>query len=653
MGHSVSCLVVFALAGCLQQAFAQADIPGSERDYLDDVPVVLSVSRLAQRLDETPAAVTVLDRAAILSTGVRDVADLLRYVPGFRVSTSFEMAPRVSYHNNLSDYANRAQVMVDGRSVYSPFFLGSTGPGLQTVAIDDIERIEVIRGSNAAAYGARAFLGMINIVTRDTAQTIGTAVQVARGDNGVKDTLLRVGLGAYGDGFRLTVDQRSDLGLSGAGGLDRVNRVNLRKDVQATANDRLEFRLGQFVIASGVGFADGIDDGLRTRWVETSFAQIDWQHILSADSDLAFQYSHTIESIQDRVQNTEVTDVTMDLSGRASIDAISMQHTARVNPNLRVVWGGELRREQLVSRSIYDTDAALQTNFYRLFGNAEWRVVPSVVLNTGAMLERNSVSGDTFAPRVMVNWHLSPGQTLRYGASRAFRPPSTFENFGRQIYRSPQLAAAGFPNGEFVNFKSRGGLEPERLHAIELGYLGSFPSLHLDLDVRVFDENLTNIIKERKEANGYTKYYINTLGANYALGTIESVLNLHGLEYQLKWRPWDGGHFTMGQLIIDNGQLDPRSIFTSGWMGYTQNFKHGIHASVMLSHSDAVPEMPGQSVPGPAVNRIDVRVAKALRWGTKLGELAVVVQNLGPAYSDFIPNFYFRKQAFVVLKMDY
>ena len=641
------------MLACFPLAVAQDNALVSERDFLDDVPVVLSVSRLAQRLDETPAAVTVLDRAAILKTGARDVADLLRYVPGFRVSSSFETAPRVSYHNNLSDYANRTQVLVDGRSVYLPFFLGSTGPGLQTVAIDDIERVEIIRGSNAAAYGARAFLGMINIVTRDTPQTSGTTVQVAAGGNGIQDILVRVGSDAGGNGFRLTADQRADLGLMGAGGLDRVNRINLRKDVQVNASDTLEFRLGQFVIASGAGFADGIDDGLRTRWIETSFAQVDWQRVLSADADFALQYSHMEEAVQDLVQNKEVTDVTMDLGGRASIDALSLQHTVRIRPGLRMVWGGEVRRERLMSRSLYDTDAALETTFYRLFGNTEWHVAPTLVLNAGAMLERNSVSGDTFAPRVMLNWHLAPGQTLRYGVSRAFRPPSTFENFSNQVYRSPQLAAAGFPKGEFVNFKSRGGLEPERLQAIELGYLGSFPSLKMDLDVRVFDENITNVIKERKEANGYTKYYINTLGANYDGGRTESVLNLHGLEYQLKWRPWEGGHFTLGQLIIDNGQLDPRSVYTSGSVAYTQKFATDMHLSVMFSHSDAVPEMPGRSEPGPAVNRTDIRLAKGLRWGGKKGELAFVVQNLGPDYPDFLPTYYFRQQAFVTLKMEY
>ena len=152
-------MIGVAMSGLMPLAHAQNMQPLSENEFLNDVPIVLSVSRMPQRLDETPGSVTLLDRAMIRDTGARDVADLLRYVPGFQVSSSFESnAPQASYHVNLKEYSNRIQVLVDGRSVYSPFLWGSTGPGLQAIAIDDIERIEVIRGTNAAAYGARAFL---------------------------------------------------------------------------------------------------------------------------------------------------------------------------------------------------------------------------------------------------------------------------------------------------------------------------------------------------------------------------------------------------------------------------------------------------------------------------------------------------------------
>ena len=133
----------------------------SERDFLGEVPVVLSVSRLAQPLDEAPGAVTILDRQFIRMSGARDVSDLLRMVPGFQTTTSFETdAPLASYHGRSDDWANRIQVLVDGRSVYSGHLQGSAGLGLQTLALDDIARIEVLRGSNSATYGARAFLGL-------------------------------------------------------------------------------------------------------------------------------------------------------------------------------------------------------------------------------------------------------------------------------------------------------------------------------------------------------------------------------------------------------------------------------------------------------------------------------------------------------------
>ena len=122
---------------------AQSGPITSETDYLTDMPIVLSVSRLPQRLDETPGAVTILDRDMIRLSGARDVADLMRLVPGFQTSSSFEsIGPQASYHGAFTRYSNHLQVLVDGRSVYSPYFIGSVEVGLQSVSLDDIERIE-------------------------------------------------------------------------------------------------------------------------------------------------------------------------------------------------------------------------------------------------------------------------------------------------------------------------------------------------------------------------------------------------------------------------------------------------------------------------------------------------------------------------------
>ena len=106
------CLAL-ALGWGVHATHAQGLVAVTEKDFLSDLPVVLSVSRLPQRLDETPGAVTVLDRNMIRLSGARDVADLLLLVPGFQSSASFEGdAPQASYHGGFSAYSGRIQVLV-------------------------------------------------------------------------------------------------------------------------------------------------------------------------------------------------------------------------------------------------------------------------------------------------------------------------------------------------------------------------------------------------------------------------------------------------------------------------------------------------------------------------------------------------------------
>ncbi len=249
------CLI--AAAGWASLAVAQTLVALSEKDFLDDMPVVLSVSRLPQRLDDAPGAVTIMDRNMIRLSGARDVADLMRLVPGFQTSTSFEAdAPQASYHGGFGGYSSRMQVLVDGRSVYSPYFIGSIAPGLQTVALEDIDHIEVLRGSNSAAYGARAFLGVINIVTRDPVDTLGVQASLTGGENDVRDGRASFGWSAGDTALRFGVDRRADAGLTGGHGRNQVNRVNFRADWRPNARDEVEVRSGLLEIRTGKGFPE-------------------------------------------------------------------------------------------------------------------------------------------------------------------------------------------------------------------------------------------------------------------------------------------------------------------------------------------------------------------------------------------------------------
>ena len=645
--------LAFLLGWGAQATLAQEAVPVTEKDFLNDMPVVLSVSRLPQRLDETPGAVTVLDRHMIRLSGARDVADLLLLVPGFQSSTSFEGdAPQASYHGGFSAYAGRIQVLVDGRSVYSPFLFGSVAPGLQTVAIADIERIEVLRGSNSASYGARAFLGVINIVTRDPVDTLGLRASVTAGENGVRDVRASLGWGQDNASYRLSADRRGDDGLKGSNGHNRVSRVNLRADLRPAAGDELQVRAGGLVIESGVGFAGNVDQPPHERSFDSGYLQIDWKRNLGADADLAVSYAHTTETFKDNfffALPSPFNGITIDFGGRASGDTLSLQHTLRKNADVRLVWGAELRREQVMSKPLYNTDAPQQTQFTRLFGNVEWHPVRDVVFNAGGLLEHSSKNGDSFAPRVMGNWHMAEGQTLRVGVSKAYRPPSTFESSSDNRYQA---------NGVLLQISSlsRGNAQPESVLAREIGYLGELPRQGVSLDVRLFHEQIGGFIRRTSYLlPAGTQLFRNSAGGSQTFDYVNSEnFAIRGLEYQLKWRPWSGAQLIFNQAWTHIGSSDGGTLLAAPKLAstlmWTQKLPQGIDLS-LIHHDRGLATLQGANVQA-TLRRTDLRLALPLRFGSRRGEVAMVVQNLGAPYQDFKSNLLFERRAFMTLQID-
>ena len=641
-------LLALGAALCCSQALAQPEVPVSEKDFLSDMPVVLSVSRLPQRLDETPGAVTVLDRDMIRRSGARDVADLMRLVPGFLVSNAFDsVAPQVGYHGIFGRYSNRVELLIDGRSAYSPYFIGSIAGGLQSVALQDIERIEVLRGSNSAAYGARAFLGVINIVTRHTADTLGAQGSVTTGENRIHDAQASLGWGTGPGSFRLSVDRRADDGLEGAYDRNSVSRVNFRSDLYPAPGHEVQLRLGAMNLDAGRGQPAFALDPLRPFGFDSAYAQVDYKFVLSGDEDVALKLSRSQERYREEfpvflrslfpLLPFKINDVfTVSANGEASSDALTLQHTQRHNPVLRTVWGAEYRHERIVSAPLYHTDAPFDTRFLRLFGNVEWRLAPDWLLNAGALAENSSVTGNTLAPRLMMNWHLAPGHTLRAGASKAFRPPSNYEKFADRRFDVPFL-------GEQVDTLSSGQTVPETMVAKEVGYLGDFSAWGVGLDVRLFQETFDKLIDVRDGPGG--KNYIN-----------DTAFDLQGAEYQLKWQAWQGAQLIVSQTFIHNTHVAPgddeihdATPKRASSLAYFQQLPGQFNLTLMHSENSAAGLVADRPQPR---SRTDLRLAKTLRWGPRRGEVALVVQNLGSDYADFKRQHLFQQQAFITLRLD-
>ena len=239
---------------CAVSAFALGDpasgmlMPSFTGDT-EGFPVVLTSARMRQPQSEVPGSVTVIDRRLIEASGAREVHELFRLVPGMSVALTDGNIPQVSYHGTQAMDTRRMLVLVDGRTEYLPG-LARVRWHHAALTVEDIERIEVTRGPSAAAYGANAFTGVINIITRDPRDKPHSSVQVRGGNNDVRDVRAAAVRQWQGGAFRATVARQED------GGFDhpdsryqdndwRVNeRVSTRTLFEISAEQTAELLIG-------------------------------------------------------------------------------------------------------------------------------------------------------------------------------------------------------------------------------------------------------------------------------------------------------------------------------------------------------------------------------------------------------------------------
>lgn len=551
---SRACLLMLAAMASELSSAADEDL------YFSDLPVVATVSRLPQALADAPGSVTVIDREMIRASGARQVSDLLKLVPGFFVTPHNQESSRVVYHG-LSNENNspRVQVLVDGRSQYSPVFKSGVNWDLLPVAMENIERIEVIRGSNSAAYGSNAFLGVINIITVDPAQVRGTTISANHGNQSIRDEMVRWG-GRIGNAdVRFTYQQQGDGGLrkmenSGVW-IDphdsrHANVLDLRANVPLTDHDEFQFSLSQASTISQFGRPNDIADPFRDFSQSSTSINLGWRRAISADEEVNLRFSRVEDWGSESYAMVGSFRYDFDRGGKSDTNELELQHSFSPWQSTRLVWGAGLRDETLRSISQFFTASPFQRETGRLFGNLEWRPSQKWLFNAGANWEHSTWSGTIFDPRLSASYHFVPGHTLRLVAGRSHRMPSFFEQRGD--LREP---TAGNPPYDRV-FLAASGVEPERVDTLEASYLGEFKRLRASLDVRVFREKIPN----RLQWVPYPLSQANQDGTDrqapyFPYGRADTFLNnenvkIHGYEYQWRWQPFDATRLMYSHAFI-------------------------------------------------------------------------------------------------------
>ena len=443
---------------------------------------VTSVSKKEQKLNDAAAAVAVLSNDDLRRSGVTSIAEALRLVPGMDVASINASQWAVSARGFNSLYAKKLLVLVDGRAVYSPNFAGVYWD-LQQTSLEDVDRIEVIRGPGATVWGANAVNGVINVVTRSAKDSQGGLIYAGGGN--VHQTIGgaryggRIGENTYYrvfGGYQLTDDSplanrqsAADTWQGGQGGF--------RVDHYPDENAHLTWQGDASLVDLDSHDSSAYNINTLGRWTRT----------LSERSSIEAQVYY------DRLNRNET------LRARSTADTVDFtaQHTFGLGERNNVIWGFGYRYfsgkfgQSTPFIQIRQTDTHQQC--FNTFVQDEFQVVPDkLILTLGTKLEHNDFTGLEVEPSIRSVFKITERQTLWSAVSRATRTPSEIE--GHDVFGVFYGAPFAGPGGTYVpTIISNPNLDSERLWAYEIGYRIQ-PTKRLSLDFAAFYNKYSDLI---------------------------------------------------------------------------------------------------------------------------------------------------------------
>ena len=633
---------VLALALCLAgiPAMAAAAPQGNDTGLLDlsieelMQLTVTTASKKAQPLDEVAAAVFVITAEDILRSGATSIPDVLRLAPGVQVAAIGQNKWEVSIRGFNSRFANKLLVLVDGRAIYSPAFSGVFWEH-NDVPLDNIERIEVIRGPGGSVWGANAVNGIINIITRSAEDTQGGLASVALGDELRASGLVRYGLALDDETFlRLHANGKSVDGgmvLAGGNGPDDWSERQAGFRLDATRGLATvmfqggvsDYRAGDLITAftAAAPYAgplatngEGSTAYLLGRWeTETDNGSRSWQAYLDhADHDIgAFRYRNDTLDLeyQDRVTGP-VHDLNWGLGYRISRDGSSLQPY--------VVMADPGKTFHLYSAFIQDDITLLPKT---------WR------LTLGSRFEHNDFTGFEVQPNIRLLWTPTSRDSLWGALSRAVRTPSRGET-SSTAFISPPNPSLPFPISTFPLATSGDpAMSAEKLKALDLGWRRRWsPSLSSELAAFYYEySDLRGALMNVFVPSFYGASPYIPLTLTNAVGATS-----YGLEANADWLPRQGWRLqaSLSLFQIDDRHAAP-GLTGVEFLGTDPSHQFSLHSSlditprtqwdVSLRHVGKLTGIAPAPTPIPAYTSLDMRLSWQPRSDLRI---SLVGQNL-------------------------
>lgn len=428
-------------------AWGQARVPDLAQATLEELMniEVTSASRREQRADDVPASIYVISHEEIRRSGLTSLAEVLRLAPGVQVSRVNSNKWTVSVRG-FSAPTSKLLVLVDGRSIYNPAY-STVYWDTEDVMLEDVDRIEVIRGPGGAMWGANAMNGVINIITRPATETRGGLARVGGGTFDAADAGFRYGGGMGALSYRVFAQAAGHA----ASWLTSDTRAH-DSWRSVTTGFRSDWSRGRDAVMLQAGATVGQQ---RPMWFDTSATTS------SGEASLAQSNTHVGHALGRwtrssaggaalQVQgyfDTNHRDELIGLYDRRTWD-VDAQYNASFGPRHAFVAGGGYRylTETLEGRGLYRfTPSRVRPGISNGFAQDSVSLAGGrAEVTLGAKFEHSTYAGSAFQPNARLLWKATPRQRVWTAAARAVRTPSLVDR-GLQLEYPAIAGPFGLP----------------------------------------------------------------------------------------------------------------------------------------------------------------------------------------------------------------
>jgi len=596
---------------------------------------VSSVSRTEEKLSRTASAVFVITQEDIRRSGALNIPDLLRMVPGVDVGQINANTWAIAVRGFNSRFSNKLMVLLDGRRLYIPT-TGGVFWDVVDVPLEDIERIEVIRGPGGSVWGANAVEGVINIITKKAAETSGGLVSAGGGN-------LAQGFGTvqYGGNldkgkmdYRVYTKYQDNDHLPNATGQNGGDGWHLldggfRTDSALSDKDNLTTQGSMYTGEEDIPtFTLPSLSSPSPVFVDTpvnlsgGYLQSVWNHTFSARTDTTLEVSYDSYRRNDTLRE-----------GRETL-YVDFQHHIAVGTRQDIRWGltYEYTDSDTDGGLLFSVDPAdLSASLFGCFVQDEIVLVPErLYLTVGTKLEHNNYTGWAAMPGTRIAWQPNKKNMIWAALSRAVHTPNETDIAARQNFAG-FVGPGGLP--AVAGIAGNPDYRNEELVATEAGYRASV-SDRISFGVAAFYNHYTH----QQTLEPGTPFleaqppplhlFIPSLFANLMHG------EAHGFEISSDWKVmnrWSlspGYAFEQVNMHAEPGSLDTTSAALND--GISPRHSAQLRSRVDLSHGLAwdaaayfVGRLPGENIP--AYTRIDTQLT--WEWSER-GTVSLVGQNL-------------------------